>query len=273
MTVASGEHGEHAPPKIALVALSTLADCTVNYPLWIVAKRLAAGIGMPKGSEVYKGVSPVFCSLFLTTAGDEVICRHLRPLCGAAHGDLISSAFAGALVGMTVTAPTENIVTRAHATGAPTATALRDIFQEGGVRGLCLPQGQAAIAVREVSYAVGIFSLRDRVARWMHEGSASSGLRWWADDVASALTSAVIVNTPGHPSSVVLAQQQAYDLSLMDAVKKIYSTGGLRGFYAGFWARCASLGGSLFVVPPILAWQGFGGPLNLFNTGLAGVTA
>ena len=41
--------------RVGIMFGGCCADMLVNYPLWIVAKRLSAGLGLPAVSEIYKG--------------------------------------------------------------------------------------------------------------------------------------------------------------------------------------------------------------------------
>lgn len=266
----ASSHDARAPstpmlPQTAMVGIATAADLALNYPLWIVAKRVAAGLAMPRGRELYKGAGVVWLAYFPTVALDEQFSRSLiagvtavAPRLGHEGKELAACAAAGAISGLVVAAPVENIVTRAHYTNTSVPKALLNSLRVRGVVNTLCPFGQAMMVGREVPFSVGIFFLRDHLAQWCHKrlDSANSGssLHFWGGELASSLACATAVNAPAHPPSVILAWQQAREVNLSDACRQIYAHGGgLRGFYAGFVARSVSIGGAMFVVPTVLS--------------------
>jgi hypothetical protein len=111
---------------------------------------------------------------------------------------------------------------------------------------------------REVPFCIGVFFLRDHIAKWCHERlHRDSSMQYWCGELASSMACATAVNIPAHPPSVVLAWQQAREVRLQDALSQIYTTSGLRGFYVGFVSRSCSLGGAMFVLPTILSCNGW----------------
>ena len=44
------------------VAAASGADMVVNFPLWIAAKRLSAGLPLPRLGEIYKGSGALYPS-------------------------------------------------------------------------------------------------------------------------------------------------------------------------------------------------------------------
>mmetsp|Transcript_58287 Transcript_58287/g.161153 ORF Transcript_58287/g.161153 Transcript_58287/m.161153 type:complete len:311 (-) Transcript_58287:468-1400(-) len=276
MVGTSSDSASTGPTKTAMVGLACAADLAVNYPLWVVAKRLGAGLSMPRGREFYKGAFCVWLSYFPTVACDEAIGSRfaatvgaVMPGLGSEGRELAAAATAGALSGLLVAAPTENLVTRAHSSGASVAQAFRNVLRTDGIRRMAMPFGMTAMMGREVPFSMGIFCLRDHFARLCHDYSnhhsgsvatdtsslrrSGSSLQWWAEELGSSMACAAVVNLPAHPASVVLAQQQAHCLRLGEAVWQIYASGGLRGFYVGFMSRAVSIGGAMFVVPTVLS--------------------
>jgi len=256
----------------ALVGVACAADVVFNYPLWITSKRLGAGLGAPRGREIYKGGGTVWLSLFPTMACEDFCSRFLvpavravAPSIGHTGEELVAAAAGGVLAGVAVAAPIENLVTRAHRDGTSIGAVLRTSWRAEGIVGIAMPLGQAAMVGREVPWAVGCFFFRDYLAQMCHSaaddprvlGKASShrSVRWWAEEVISSMACSTLVGIVSHPSTVVLAQQQAHDLPFSVAIRKIYNNGGARGFYVGFISRAVSIGGSMFVIPTVLSFE------------------
>mmetsp|Transcript_24456 Transcript_24456/g.44874 ORF Transcript_24456/g.44874 Transcript_24456/m.44874 type:complete len:312 (-) Transcript_24456:87-1022(-) len=276
-----GEHKSHdcaervpAPSgftQVMLVALATGCDQILNYPMLILSKRLAAGIGCPRLADLYKGCAAIYCTYCPTVAVEDqctrlfsnVICRITTSL-GEDGREVLSAACGGAAAGVLVANPTESIVVKAHARNCGVMDACRTVWRQGGARGLLCPHGSLAMMSREAPFTMGLFFLRDRMASFFHgEGltdsssssssSDTSRWRWWAQEMAGSMACATIVNIPSHPASVVLAMQQAYDLSPSEACRRLYHEGGLKAFYRGYLARSTCLAGTMFIVPAVLS--------------------
>mmetsp|Transcript_114674 Transcript_114674/g.180528 ORF Transcript_114674/g.180528 Transcript_114674/m.180528 type:complete len:290 (-) Transcript_114674:97-966(-) len=258
------EHGSSSTlAQTALVGVATAADLAINFPTWIIAKRLGAGLTLPRLSEMYKGSGTVWSAYFPTVACEERFSHSLTsavgamvPSLGHQGKELAACAAAGAISGLVVAAPVENLVTRAHATEVSLGDALRTSLQRGGLFGTLCPYGQAMMVGREIPFSIGVFFLRDHIAQWCHKRlGRDSSFQYWSGELASSMACATIVNIPAHPPSVVLAWQQAREVCLSDALRQIYSKSGLRGFYKGFVSRSISIGGAMFVVPTVLAYD------------------
>lgn len=255
----------------ALVGLGAAGDIAINYPLWIIAKRVAAGLGWPAARDLYKGGGLLWLSLGPTFVCEDLCSRLLVPPATSAAARIglalgsegeaaLAAAAAGAVAGIAVAAPIENVLTRAHKTGFSTRDAARDITR-GGIISTMMPRGMAAMVGREVPFSLGLFFLKERVARHFHKlagtdqahsGSSGAHAQWWCTELTASLTTSTVCNIPAHPPSVVLALQQAHDLQFRDALARACATG-WRGFYAGFAARTVAIAGTMTVVPLILA--------------------
>lgn len=258
--------------KAGLVGAGCGVDLALCYPLWVAAKRLGAGLGWPRGREMYRGVLPVWASYFPALACDDLSCRYLQPAlhrvspvpCSKDVEQLVAATVAGAVAGIVVAAPTEGVVTRAHCLGISCSQTLLQALQtRRGLRSILLPYGQAAMVGREVPFSVGIFFLRDWLSNIFHrpvsQGSESQSqevpglsMRFCLNEVATASCSAFSINLVSHPPSVVLALQQAKNMPLKQALRQIYSNGGFRGFYVGFVARTVALTGSMAILPAFI---------------------
>jgi len=114
---------------------------------------------------------------------------------------------------------------------------------------------------REIPFSLGLFFLKEHVARYWHgeQGAPaevparSSVASWWAAELASSLSTSALTNVVAHPASVILALQQAHDLSLGNALARAWGNGGLRGFYTGFVSRTVAIAGTLTVVPLVIS--------------------
>lgn len=261
--------------QAAIVGVACASELVFFYPTWVAAKRLGAGLGWPRGRELYRGSVAVWLSYFPTLACDDLATRMLQPTIasstsgklGASGEQLIASAFAGAAAGLVVGAPTEGIVTRAHCLNIPVIQCLKDTLQsKNGLRRLLLPYGQAAMVGREVPFSVGVFFLRDYFSAFFHGHEhqhhqahekqqpkpAPTGAKWWAEEVATSTSTAICLNIFAHPPSAILALQQGHEMPLRTALKTLYSNGGLLGFYIGFGARTFTMCGSMFVIPTVM---------------------
>jgi hypothetical protein len=215
-------------------------------------------------SEMYKGAGAVWTAYAPTIACEEQFSHGLTSAVGAmiphlGHQgrELAACAAAGAISGLVVAAPVENLVTRAHAAEISLGDALRSSLHRRGLYGILCPYGQTMMVGREVPFSIGVFFLRDHIAQWFHKRlHRDSSLQYWFGELASSMTCAAAVNIPAHPPSVVLAWQQAREVPLLDALHQIHANSGLRGFYKGFVSRSVSVGGTMFVVPIVLSSYG-----------------
>mmetsp|Transcript_33019 Transcript_33019/g.77179 ORF Transcript_33019/g.77179 Transcript_33019/m.77179 type:complete len:321 (+) Transcript_33019:187-1149(+) len=257
-----------AATQVMLVALATGCDQTINYPMWILAKRIGAGLGWPRVGDLYKGCAALYLTYFPTVAVEDASTRvltdsltRLAPSLGDQGREVLAAACGGVAAGVLVANPTENIVVKAHARDTGVADACRYIWQKGGLRGMLCPYGSTAMMLREAPFSAGLFYLRDRMATFFHGQSTNSALaggsksrtRWWAEEFAGSIACAAIVNVASHPASVVLAMQQAYDITTREALRRLWSEGGLRSFYRGYLPRSATLGGTMFTVPTMMS--------------------
>ena len=80
--------------RAASVGAAMAADILINYPLWIVAKRLGAGLSaLPPLHRLYAGGGALWVSIAPTTIIEDGVSTLLKPRCG----DLTASAASGAI--------------------------------------------------------------------------------------------------------------------------------------------------------------------------------
>ena len=80
--------------RAASVGAAMAADILINYPLWIVAKRLGAGLSaLPPLHRLYAGGGALWVSIAPTTIIEDGVSTVLKPRCG----DLAASAASGAM--------------------------------------------------------------------------------------------------------------------------------------------------------------------------------
>lgn len=222
-------------------AAAAAADMLLNYPLWILAKRISANLPPPRTIQtLYKGSTHLYLSTGPTTVVEESVTRRL----GGGAGPAMASGLAAAGC---VGAQTEALVTRAHATGASVPDAAREAFR---ARRLMLPPGLLMVAAREIPYAGCLFWLSGRARELV--GGARAGGRSIATDALAAVFTAAVAGPLSHVPACVAAHQQAHALGLSASVRAIYASRGVWGFWSGLGARSASLAGSLFIVPFVL---------------------
>ena len=142
------------------------ADVVINYPLWIVAKRVGAGLSaFPPIRRLYAGGGALWVSIAPTTIIEDGVSTVLKPR----YGDLAASATSGAIAGLCVTSQVERCITAAHARNLSVRETAVTIYRRGGVAGLALPPGMLATACREVPFAAALFAVRPRLRKIAEE--------------------------------------------------------------------------------------------------------
>ena len=80
--------------RAASVGAAMACDIVINYPLWIVAKRVGAGLSaLPPLHRLYAGGGALWVSIAPTTIIEDGVSTVLKPRCG----DLAASAASGAM--------------------------------------------------------------------------------------------------------------------------------------------------------------------------------
>ena len=225
-------------------------DILVNYPLWIVAKRVGAGLSaLPRLHRLYAGGGALWVSIAPTTIIEDGVSTVLKPR----YGDLAASATSGAIAGLCVTSQVERCITAAHASKRLSVReTVVAIYQRNGVAGLISPPGMAATACREVPFAAALFAVRPRLRAIAEE--RYPGTQRLLRELSCGVAAASVAGPASHAPSVVAAYQQATDATPTRAMAAIYAAGGLRAFFRGLPARTLSLAGTFTVVPLALDW-------------------
>ena len=154
----------NAAERAAVVAGASAADMVCNFPLWIVAKRLSAGVGLPSVSELYKGSGWLYLAMGpMVVVQDGSTALALEQLNGAdvnPQAALCASAMlSGAVGALAVGAQVEGCITRAHATGQTVLGAAQSTWRAGGAVALLVPHGACMLVGREIPYAGCLFFL------------------------------------------------------------------------------------------------------------------
>lgn len=250
--------------RSAVVLAACAIDITINYPLWVYAKRITAGLGRPPLREVYKGGgSLLFACGPMVAVQDR--CTHvlLRALGAAADGSsggqpgtaahALAACVSGAVGAVTVGSQVESVIMRAHAQGGSVLETLRRTCAANGLAALAAPYGTLMVAAREVPYSGTLFFLSGFVRGELHRawgGSAADSVAGRAAiDVFSALCSAAVAGPLSHAPAVVASHQQAHGVTITAACRDIAASGGLRAFYRGVVPRTVTLAGTLLVIP------------------------
>jgi hypothetical protein len=238
--------------RSAVVFTSVLVDIIVNYPLWIYAKRIMAGLGPPAVRHLYKGGGSLLLSNGpMVVLQDGTTGAILKGSGAAPHTHALAACASGALGGLCVGAQVESIITRAHATRAPVWRTTLSVLAAGGPRALLAPRGAPMVAAREVPYAGVLLYLSARVRAAVGDaagaGAPGAGAATrWAADAAAALLSAAIAGPISHVPSVIASHQQAHNVGVVEACRCIRLSG---GFFRGVFPRTCTLAGSIFVIP------------------------
>eukprot|EP00629_Pelagomonadales_sp_RCC1024_P006736 CAMPEP_0119291786 /NCGR_PEP_ID=MMETSP1329-20130426/43006_1 /TAXON_ID=114041 /ORGANISM="Genus nov. species nov., Strain RCC1024" /LENGTH=235 /DNA_ID=CAMNT_0007292611 /DNA_START=123 /DNA_END=827 /DNA_ORIENTATION=+ len=231
--------------RSAHVAAAMGADVVINYPLWIVAKRMGAGLApVPPLRRLYSGGGALWISMAPTTVIEDGATTALHRTFG--ENELLCAAASGVVAAVLVTSQVEHCITAAHARGTSVLPAAAAIGRERGVLGLLLPPGMTAMAGREIPFAAALFAIRPRIAAAAEKrlpAPTTLGGRFVRELCCGGLA-AVVAVPPSHPPSVVAAYQQASGLSLAKAMRDIYAAGGYREFFRGLPARTVSLAGT-----------------------------
>lgn len=250
--------------RAAAVGVAMAADIALNYPLWIAAKRVGMGIAAypPTLGGFYKGAGSLWLSLGPTTILEDATKRRVEEVLppGFPHHDLFSSVVAGAFAASVFCAQVEHFIGAAHATGLPMRDAVRHCYDtRGGAAGLLLPPGVAAVILREMPFVSALFWVQPRVAERIYDGGDRHGEAWRPHlELAAGLTTSALTCPFSHVPSVVAAYQQGHGGGLRQACEEIYRQGGLLGFWRGLGSRTLSVGGTMVVVPNVLAALGGG---------------
>ena len=152
----------------------------------------------------------------------------------------------------------EYVICQAHAKNqASTLIAARTILKQNGLFYLLNPPGLVATCFREIPFAATLFYIHPLIrehweARYPQDPQeysvVSKIIAEFSCGVAAAAVSCPISQAP----MTVAAYQQAESLSLMPAIRQIYSQGGVQAFFRGLVPRMVSLAGTFTVVPVVL---------------------
>ena len=235
--------------RAASVGAAMGMDIVINYPLWIVAKRVGAGLSaLPPLHRLYAGGGALWVSIAPTTIIEDGASTLLKPR----WGDLAASAASGAIAGVCVTSQVERCITASHARECGVGETIKALYRRGGVAGLMFPPGMAATAWREVPFAAALFAVRPRLRKIAEE--RYPGTQRFLRELSCGVAAASVAGPASHAPSVVAAYQQATEASPRQAMADIYAAGGLRAFFRGLPARTLSLAGTFTVVPLALDW-------------------
>eukprot|EP01060_Flectonema_neradi_P027318 TRINITY_DN36920_c0_g1_i1.p1 TRINITY_DN36920_c0_g1~~TRINITY_DN36920_c0_g1_i1.p1 ORF type:complete len:241 (+),score=28.34 TRINITY_DN36920_c0_g1_i1:35-757(+) len=226
-------------------ASGTAAGCDIllNYPLWILSKRMSAGMGVPALRELYKGGGGLWCSVGPTTILEEGISTKLS----SAFSGGTSAMVSGCCAGLMITSQVENCITKAHKNETSLRQAIVHQYKTAGMKGLMIPNGIVATALREIPFAGCLFFLRNKI----RDTSATTFPSWHpaSHEVCSAILSASVAGPSSQPFAVLAAHQQAHDTSIRESFKIIL---GEKALFRGLLSRTASITGTLLVIPMVI---------------------
>lgn len=248
--------------RLFVIVSACSADIIVNYPLWIYAKRIMAGLSRPRLGEIYKGAGSLLFScgpmMTLQDHSTHFILQRLGDDKKAQNSHFFSACVSGAVGGLFVGAQVESVITRAHAQRETVWRTFQSTYaKKGGLAALALPYGALMVAAREVPYAGTMFFLSHWIRTQLNGGDELgahvSTSHHIGRDLLTAFVSAAIVGPISHAPSVIASHQQANNVTISTACREMYAAGGFRSFYRGIIPRTITLAGSLFVIPITIA--------------------
>ena len=242
-------------------------DISLNYPLWIAAKRLGVGLTAFPSSvrEIYRGGGSLWLSLAPTVIVEDKVTRimqeNLSPTTPL-HG-LWCAASSGAVAAACVTSQVEHVITAAHTKSLPIHETVRKLWQQRGPFSLLIPPGIGMMMGREIPFAASLFWLQPNLKQiiqnvWPTKENNQEDKTCFMSPsnlLKCAITgfgTSVIATPISHVPSVVAAYQQGHGLGVHKAIQELLAVGGPRELWRGLVARTLSLAGTLTVVPIVL---------------------
>lgn len=230
------------------VAVAMLADIVINYPLWIVGKRIGAGLTPYPGSLslIYKGSGLLYVSLGPTTVIEDGVTRGLgHVLTQVSHA--VPAAMSGCVAAVLVTSQVEHLITRSHALNMTMGETAKHLRSQHGLLYLLKPPGMRMMMLREIPFAVSLFYMRPILTKRFIDPDAP--LQWTRELACGAATASVAVPLSQIPA-VVGAYQQATGVgNTQAAIKQLIASGGVRELFRGMLPRMLSLTGTFTCVP------------------------
>ena len=227
-------------------------DIVINYPLWIVAKRVGAGLSaLPPSTQAVRrrrralGVDrPYHHHRGRRVHGPKAAVWGPRGVCGVRRdrGRLRRRRLTGRTVHHRGPRQLKCIIGRERLPW-PSTTRRR--------RWINLAARHAATACREVPFAAALFAVRPRLRKIAEERYPTT--QRFLRELSCGVAAASVAGPASHAPSVVAAYQQATDVTPRQAIAKIRAAGGLE-FFRGLPARTLSLAGTFTVVPLALDW-------------------
>ena len=157
--------------RACLVAIASGADMLLNFPLWIAAKRISAGLPLPTRAELYKGSSSLWLAMGPMTVVEDgstaLVMRTIGERLDPEPAHAASASASGAIAALFVGSQVEGVITRAHSTKASVAHTAISTLRAGGVSSLIFPSGMLMCAAREVPYAGCLFYLSGHIRSWL----------------------------------------------------------------------------------------------------------
>lgn len=180
--------------RTLIVAGASAADMLVNFPLWICAKCVSAGIPLPSLRNLYKGSGSLYFAMGpLTIVEDRTTAVALDTIGDRLSVDLrhaASACISGGIAALTVGCQIEGIITRSHATGETVLQTAVSTHARGGFASIFVPYGAMMIAAREVCES-WVRELAEAV-RWL---CASGGRSLMPDASSSSLAGLELCST------------------------------------------------------------------------------
>lgn len=233
--------------SIIIGSVATATEVMIDHPLWTLKTRAQYGSGFTMNPKIlYRGVVPNMISMAPITSIQMGVDRGIQNVFfdGAtkpSNYQQIASAFVAGVASATVGCPTEMIMTQQSKLEGSFFAVGSNLIKQNGWR--CLSTGFFNIAMRDgiftVGYAVTSPYFKSKIKPYCRndfEASVVSG-------IGAGVPAAIASQANDTLKTIQQAADQLQPVRAVEAVKKIYSTQGVGGFFkGGFWrgARVAS---------------------------------
>jgi hypothetical protein len=230
------------------VGFAMMSDILCNFPMWIAAKRMGAGLTPFPSSirSVYKGSGTLWLSLGPTTILEDFLFvsmydTYLQREEGSLR--VIGSAMtAGIVSALLLSSPIEYAITLSHKDNLSLVGAARSIVTKKLPYHISydklaprIPPGTLAMCCRESIFVYCLFHLRPAVSSALHnkirgkDHTSQPPLSTFAKlcmDVASGVCTAFLASPLSHPAARIAAYQQGHSANLKDTLRVMWEQEG-----------------------------------------------
>lgn len=223
--------------SIGMGSLAGAVEVTIDHPLWSVKTRLQRGDPFTLNPSIlYRGILSNASSMVPVTAIQVTLnrCVH-RFVFQDSHtlsdAQKISAAFVAGIGSSFVSCPTEMIMTQQSKTGATVKEAILSLKHQGGCRYLWT--GLPATGMREGVFTAFFLAVTPILKQKIASQSVSDYTASLTAGIGAGIGAAVISQC----ADTVKTRQQTTGMGIREAIRTLYITKGVRGFFRGGLAR------------------------------------